>query len=79
LNDEELHVAFAVPKETLWFQAVLQRIEFMRDECASKAAEHVSRNNALAAAGANGGYEILTSLLMDMEDQRRVAVTRMSK
>lgn len=74
LNDEERRYAFAVGKDTLWFRAVLDRIEFMRQEAADNAAKHVSRNNALAAAGASGAYEILTSLILDLQDQREKAV-----
>lgn len=74
MNDEELRVAFCVGQETPWFKAVLQRIEFMRQESADNAAKHVSRNNALAAAGASGAYEILTSLMLDLEQKRSDAV-----
>lgn len=73
LNKEQIEGAFSVGPTAPWFQAVMEILDDHRHERAMEAAKFLSDNNALGAAGAQGAYDILTVLILDLESRRKSA------
>lgn len=74
LNDEQMRQAFAVSSENPFWKAILQKIESMRQDSAHQAAGCVAVGKTIEMAGACGAFEILTSLLMELETERQASV-----
>lgn len=71
LTDAQITQAFQVSEQTLWWRALMQLLEKYRHEHAASAADFVGKNNALAAARDCGAYEILSGLMVDLQERNK--------
>lgn len=77
LSDTDIRDVFAsASPETKWYKAILQILGDHRHERAVSAAGFMNENNALGMAGCNGAYDILSTLILDLERQRQAAQPR---
>ena len=74
MSEEEVLAAFAVGKETPWWRALMQEIETFRMDSTTAASAHGAMEKKLAMAGAVGGHEILTNLLIRLNELREEGV-----
>jgi hypothetical protein len=74
MGEEEILAAFAVGKDTPWWRALMQEIETFRMDAITAAAAHGALEKKLAMSGAIGGHEILTNLLIRLNELREEGV-----
>ena len=74
MGEEEILAAFAVGKDTPWWRALMQEIENARYDAVTSASSHAALEKKLGMAGAIGGHEILTNLLIRLNELRKEAV-----
>lgn len=72
-SDEQLQSIFSIGPTTPWFKAMLEILDEHRHERAMTAANFAVQNNELGQSAALGGYEILTTVILDLIDRRRRA------
>jgi hypothetical protein len=56
---------------TVWYQAVIQRIDFWRTERMQTLSAFQQENNVIGMAGAAGGIDFANTLLADLEQLRK--------
>jgi hypothetical protein len=70
LSEQVLDQAFAVSDSTLWYRAVVQLIDNLRQEHLRLAPGWADTNNTLAMARECGAAEALSGLLIELEERR---------
>ncbi len=70
LTDDQINDALSVSGSTLWYRAVVQLVDNLRQEHVRLAPTWADSNNALAMARENGAAEALSGLLIELEDRR---------
>jgi hypothetical protein len=70
LSEDQMTSALRVSENTMWWRALIQRIEAFRDEATQQAAASAGGNNPLAMAANCGAHTALTALLDDLETRR---------
>lgn len=73
LNKEQIEAAFSVGPTAPWFQAIMEILNDARHERATEATKFLMENNALGAAGAQGAYDMLSVLMLELEARRKAA------
>jgi hypothetical protein len=56
---------------TVWYKAVIQRIDFWRTERMAALSAFQGQNNAVGVWGAAGGIDFANTLLADLEQLRK--------
>lgn len=67
LTDEEIQKALAGNAGALWYQALVSKIESLREDNLMEASRSASAGNELAMAGGLNTYEALTGLLAELD------------
>ncbi len=70
LTEAEMNQAFAVSEGALWYRALIQLVDDLRQEHIRLAPTWADSNNALAMARENGAAEALSGLLIELEERR---------
>ncbi len=70
LTDDQINDALSVSGSTLWYRAVVQLVDNLRQEHVRLAPTWADSNNALAMARENGAAEALSGLLIELEERR---------
>jgi len=67
LTEDQIAKALQGSKGALWYQAIVSKIESLREENLIGASRSASAGNQLAMAGAVNTYEALTGLLNELD------------
>ena len=67
LSEDEIRKAFAGNAGALWYQALVSKLESVRDDNLMEASRSASADNHLGMAGGLNVYEALSGILMELD------------